>query len=184
MIDKLPPRSLEIEQACLSCGILSPEAMSKLREKVIMEDFYFDKHQVLCKCLFELFDNKISIDPVTIKEWYKKNNIEFSYQGYTEIYEASASSAGIDNYIIQLIEYSKQRQIIIASADAIQESYKSNASEIIHELTNKLRDIDQDQAGNIIPLSAVMGKDISHIQVREGEYLTTGFPQLGHHPTG
>ena len=65
MIDKLPPRSLEIEQACLSCGILSPEAMSKLREKVIMEDFYFDKHQVLCKCLFELCADNSSFVPNT-----------------------------------------------------------------------------------------------------------------------
>ena len=179
MIDKIPPYSTEIELSCLSCAMLSKSALLKLRENVVVDDFYFDKHRIYCQCLFDLNDNKIIIDPVAIKEWYRKHNFEFNDQDFSNIYQSSSSSAGIDNYIVQLIEYSKQRQILNVSMTAMEDVYSMGSSEeIVNNLSAKLKEIDRDTDNNIIPLSTIMGKDINQLQISESSFLTTGLPQL------
>jgi replicative DNA helicase len=179
MIDRIPPHSIEVEQACLSCGLLSEKAVSRLREDVVVDDFYFDKHRIFCQCLFDLHDSKVIPDPVTVKEWHKKNNYEFEDQDFLNLYQSSASSAGIDNYIIQLVEYSKQREILKASLNAMEDVYSmNNSADIVNNLSSKLKEIDRSSGDNIIPLSTIMGKSLDQLQISEGSFLTTGIPQL------
>jgi replicative DNA helicase len=67
-VDRLPPQSLEAEQAVLGALILEGEAITKAIEILSPEDFYREAHKKIYQSMLELFDKNESIDLITITE--------------------------------------------------------------------------------------------------------------------
>ncbi|WP_297212994.1 MULTISPECIES: replicative DNA helicase [Thermodesulfovibrio] len=67
-VDRLPPQSLEAEQAVLGALILEGEAITKAIEILSPEDFYREAHKKIYQSMLELFDKNEPIDLITITE--------------------------------------------------------------------------------------------------------------------
>lgn len=66
--DKLPPQSLEAEQAVLGAILIENNAILKCIETLVADDFYRDAHKRIYKAMIELFDHSEPIDIVTVKD--------------------------------------------------------------------------------------------------------------------
>ncbi len=65
---RLPPQSLEAEQAVLGAIILEGEAITKAIEILSPEDFYSERHRKIYQAMLELFDRNEPIDLITLTE--------------------------------------------------------------------------------------------------------------------
>ncbi len=76
-VDRLPPQSLEAEQAVLGAIILEGESITKAIELLSPEDFYRESHRKIYNAMLELFNKNEPIDLITITEHLKdKGEIE------------------------------------------------------------------------------------------------------------
>ena len=64
-LDKVPPHSLEAEEALLGSALLSRDAVSRLMEEVRPADFYSPSNQTVYEAMKGLFDTGKPIDTVT-----------------------------------------------------------------------------------------------------------------------
>ena len=70
-VDRLPPQSLEAEQAVLGAIILEGESITKAIEILSSDDFYREAHRKIYLAMLELFDKNEPIDLITITEHLK-----------------------------------------------------------------------------------------------------------------
>jgi len=72
-IDKVPPQSLEAEQAVLGAIILDGESIAKAIELITPQDFYKESHRKIYQAMLSLFDKNEPIDLITLTEHLKDN---------------------------------------------------------------------------------------------------------------
>ena len=70
-VAKLPPHSLEAEQAVLGGLMLDNDAWLKVAGHVIEEDFYREDHRLIFRAIQHLAENHKPYDVVTLSEWLK-----------------------------------------------------------------------------------------------------------------
>ena len=71
-LGKVPPHSLEAEEALLGSALLSRDAVSRLMEEVKPSDFYSPSNQTVYESMKGLFDTGKPIDTVTVSERAQK----------------------------------------------------------------------------------------------------------------
>ncbi len=67
-LDRLPPQSIEAEQAVIGAVILEGESLTKIIEILSPEDFYRESHRKIYQAMLELFDKNEPIDLITLTE--------------------------------------------------------------------------------------------------------------------
>nr|WP_092074577.1 replicative DNA helicase [Dendrosporobacter quercicolus]NSL49029.1 replicative DNA helicase [Dendrosporobacter quercicolus DSM 1736]SDN02238.1 replicative DNA helicase [Dendrosporobacter quercicolus] len=72
MIDRIPPQSLEAEQAVLGGMLIEREAISKVAEFLRPEDFYREAHRLIFGAMQDLFNKNEPVDLVTVTEFLRK----------------------------------------------------------------------------------------------------------------
>ena len=73
-LGKVPPHSLEAEEALLGSALLSRDAVSRLMEEVRPADFYSPSNQTVYEAMKGLFDTGKPIDTVTVSELIFKDS--------------------------------------------------------------------------------------------------------------
>lgn len=68
VVDRLPPQSIEAEQAVLGAILLESEAITKAIEIVSPEDFYRESHRKIYNAMLELFEKNEPIDLITLTD--------------------------------------------------------------------------------------------------------------------
>ncbi len=70
-VDRLPPQSLEAEQAVLGAIILEGESLTKAIELLSPDDFYREAHRKIYNAMLNLFNQNEPIDLITLTEHLK-----------------------------------------------------------------------------------------------------------------
>src|SRR4051812_18704462 len=65
-VGRVPPQNLEAEQSILGSLILDRDAIIKIADILGTEDFYEDKHRVIYQAIIRLYDERASIDILTV----------------------------------------------------------------------------------------------------------------------
>jgi hypothetical protein len=63
---RIPPQSLEAEQSVLGSLILDRDAIIKIADILSTEDFYEEKHRIIYSAIIRLYDERASIDILTV----------------------------------------------------------------------------------------------------------------------
>lgn len=63
---KIPPHSLDAERSTLGSVLLDKEAISKIADFLLPEDFYHESHSYIFQAIFDLFDRRSPIDLLTV----------------------------------------------------------------------------------------------------------------------
>jgi replicative DNA helicase len=148
-IDRLPPQSLEAEQAVLGAIILEGEAITKAIEILCSDDFYRDAHRKIYNAMVELFNKNEPIDLITITEHLKdKGELEdvggLSY--LSTLATVVPTSANIKYYAKLVREKALLRSIIRACTEIVTKVYEEPedademldyAEKLIFEISNK-----------------------------------------------
>lgn len=122
VIDKMriPPHSVEAEQAIIGGLMLDNRAWDTVVELVYEDDFYRHDHQLIFRCLHELSAKDSPLDVVTVAEWLEKNNLLDQVGGQAYLGSLSVntpSAANIKAYAAIVRERSILRQLIHASSE-------------------------------------------------------------------
>lgn len=64
--NKIPPQSLDAEQSVLGSLILDKDAVIKIADIISADDFYEDKHKQIYLAIMKLYDERSSIDILTV----------------------------------------------------------------------------------------------------------------------
>ncbi len=107
------PFSLEAEQSVLGAILIDPKSILQVADSLKPIHFYVPQHQSIFETLLNMFELNEIIDPVTVLEWLKKNNV------YDE--------AGGKTYLTQLVQMVPSSTNITVYAGIIKEKYTVRA---------------------------------------------------------
>ena len=65
---KLPPQSLESEQAVLGCMLIDPEAIPKAMHFLTEKSFFSPVHSHVYKAILNLFEKNATVDNITVTD--------------------------------------------------------------------------------------------------------------------
>ena len=117
-LGKVPPHSLEAEEALLGSALLSRDAVSRLMEEVRPADFYSPSNQTVYEAMKGLFDSGKPIDTVTVSELIfkdSKNSTSINASYIARLVDNVPSSANFERYIEIVLEHSHRRKLLKAS---------------------------------------------------------------------
>ena len=112
---KVPPHSIEAEQAVLGGLLLSPSAWDRVADLVTEHDFYRKDHRLVFRAIAELHDRGRPSDVVTVTEWFESHGQAEDVDGgryIAQLASSTPSAANIHAYAEIVRERSILRQLI------------------------------------------------------------------------
>ncbi len=126
-IDKLPPQSIEAEQAVLGSILIEGDSILKAADSIGEDDFYRSSHRKIYKSMLSLFERSESIDIVTVAEDLKRNG-GFEESGGTEFLSTLANqtptAANILYYVKIVKDKSIQRALLRVATEVAEKIYQ------------------------------------------------------------
>ena len=104
---RVPPHSIEAEQAVLGGLMLSPEAWDKVADRLSEDDFYRHDHRLIFRAIGQLAERDQPRDAITLGEWFKANALAEQVDG--------------SDYVIELASTTPSAANIVAYADIVRE---------------------------------------------------------------
>jgi replicative DNA helicase len=117
---KVPPHSIEAEQAVLGGLMLVQEAWDKVADKISERDFYRNDHRLIYRAIGDLAEKGMPRDAVTLGEWFESRGLAEQVGGANYVIElanATPSAANILAYAEIVREKSVLRQLIDAGSE-------------------------------------------------------------------
>ncbi|MDR1204333.1 MAG: replicative DNA helicase [Peptococcaceae bacterium] len=118
--DRLPPNSVEMEQAVLGAMMLDKEAVIIAGEVLKARDFYKDGHQIIFEAIKELESRDEPVDLITVMESLRQKDALEKCGGVTYVASLAnqvPSAAGVRHYARIVSEKSLLRQLIRICGD-------------------------------------------------------------------
>ncbi|MBN1618551.1 replicative DNA helicase [Candidatus Dojkabacteria bacterium] len=146
---KVPPSNVEAERSVLGAILLDKEATIKVAEFLRPEHFYDPHNRDICMCAFELFDQGLPVDIVTVSDKLKSKNLLKRIGGRTylaELVENVPTAAHAEEYAFIVKQLSIRRRLITAAAKINEIAYHEDeeVSNILDESEQELFSITQD----------------------------------------
>ncbi|HET9485084.1 MAG TPA: DnaB-like helicase N-terminal domain-containing protein, partial [Xanthomonadales bacterium] len=141
---RVPPNSIEAEQAVLGGLMLSPEAWDKVADKITDRDFYRRDHQLIFRAIGELANKGMPCDAVTLGEWFESQGIAELVGGTRYVIElagATPSAANIVAYADIVREKSVMRQLIDVGTEITGDAFRPegrSAQELVETAEQKV----------------------------------------------
>ena len=116
---KVPPHSIEAEQAVLGGLLLSSRAWDQVADVVTENDFYREDHRQIFRAIHELSDRAKPCDAVTVTEWFESHGLVDQVDGgsyISQLASSTPSAANVRAYAEIVREKSILRQLIDVGA--------------------------------------------------------------------
>lgn len=166
--ERVPPQSLEAEQALLGGIMVDPDALNRVVEIVKPADFYRHAHQMIFEAALTLFEKSEPVDIITVSEYLSDKSQLEAAGGRTYVNDLAASIATTANiqYYGELIrDKSLLRQLIQAGTEIVYNAYETEEAEDA---------IDQAQQSIFNIAQTGLSDDIVHIK----DVLPTSYEQI------
>ncbi|HPR91406.1 MAG TPA: replicative DNA helicase [Candidatus Paceibacterota bacterium] len=118
--DRMPPQSIEAEEAVLGAILIDRNAMYKVADILQTDDFYKPAHQIIYRTILDLFSKAEPIDIVSVSNRLKDTDTLKSIGGSSTLSALvnKVSSASNIYYYAQIVHQKKiLRDLISASSD-------------------------------------------------------------------
>ena len=125
-LERMPPQSLESEQAVLGSLLVSGDGISRVLDILEPEYFYRHAHQVIYAAMVTLFDNNEPIDILTVSQHLKDNGALDSVGGrqyVTDLSLSVATTANLEYYARLVQEKAIFRNLIKAGTEIVGSCY-------------------------------------------------------------
>ena len=197
-LNKIPPRSLEAEQATLGSMIIEPDSIPVATEILRSEDFYIEGHQIIFKVIVSLYERGELSDIITLNSKLKKLGKLEEIGGIaylTTLVNTVPTAANIEYYAKIVAEKSFLREIIKTGIKIIELCYRedSNVEEVIDSAESTIFQLSQRQrVQDFVHMSSLMRENfrtVERIYHNKSHItgMTSGFAELdritaGFHP--
>jgi len=152
---KVPPHSIEAEQATLGSILIDNEAIFKVIDFLQPEHFYRTAHQIIYESIRELFEKSEPIDLLTLSEYLKKKGKLDEIGGFSylaTLTNIAPTALNIEIYAQIVEEKAILREIIKSGIEIINLAFagEDDVGTILDKSQEILFDIEQKKNGNTI----------------------------------
>ncbi len=186
---RLPPQSVEVEQSLLGALLLDKDAILRVADVLIPEDFYRDDHGEIYGACLALFEKRQPIDLVTLSEnLEKRDKLQFiggaSY--LASLVNMVPTAAHVASYAQIVKEKSTLRRLIQSGSRIVELGYgeERDVEEILDDAEQSLFAVSQRyQHDQFIPIKDILAQSFERIDELHKEKgklrgVRTGFPDL------
>ena len=183
---KVPPHSIEGEQAVLGGLLLSPLAWDLVADVVTEADFYREDHRLIFRAIHELNDLSKPCDAVTVTEWFEVQGKADQIDGgsyINQLTSSTPSAANVKAYAEIVREKSILRQLIDVGSEITSGVFTSDgrdSKELLEAAERKIFAIAEQgrRAGlDFVTVQETIKEAIEKIQeLHEFEGEITGIP--------
>jgi replicative DNA helicase len=183
---KVPPHSIEGEQAVLGGLLLSPRAFEQVADVITEPDFYREDHRLIYRAIQELNNKGRPCDAVTVTEWFQSHGLVDQIDGgdyVSQLASNTPSAANVRAYAEIVRERSILRQLVDVGAEITSGAFSSDgrdSRELLEEAERKVFAIaDQDlrTGSSFVPIQEAIKEAIEKLQeLAEHEGDITGIP--------
>jgi replicative DNA helicase len=195
---KVPPHSIEGEQAVLGGLLLSTRAFDQVADIVTEPDFYREDHRLIFRAIQELNHKGRPCDAVTVTEWFESHGLveQIDGGGYiSQLASSTPSAANVRAYAEIVREKSILRQLVAVGAEITSGAFSSdgrNSRELLEEAERKVFAIaDQDlrTGASFVSIQVAIKEAIEKLDElarQEGDItgLATGFKDFDEKTAG
>ncbi|MBS0556377.1 MAG: replicative DNA helicase [Proteobacteria bacterium] len=124
---RVPPHSLDAEQAVLGGLMLDEHAWERIADKLGEEDFYRKDHRLIFRAIGDLASRNQPCDAVTLGEWFESSGLADEVGGVAYVIQlanATPSAANILAYAGIVREKSVLRQLIEAGTQIVGDGFQ------------------------------------------------------------
>jgi replicative DNA helicase len=177
LLDRIPPQSVEAEQAVLGAMLIEREAISKVAEFLRPEDFYREAHRLMYHTMQELFNKNDAVDMITVTEHLRKDDKLESVGGIayiTSLANSVPTAANVLYHARIIEEKSLLRQLINAATNIAGMGYEANdeVATILDSAEKQILDVSGRKIGNdFTPIKSIIFDAFTRI---EQLYATKG----------
>lgn len=180
---KVPPQNIEAEQCVLGGVLLENEAISKVLEIMIADDFYRESHRKICHSMIELFEKSEPIDLITLTNILKSKNQldEVGGAAYlASLVDSIPTAANIGYYAKIVKEKSILRGLINAATEIVARGYE-DGGDVVDLLDQAEKSIFQISESQIKPsfyeIKSILKESFKTIEkLYESREIVTGVP--------
>jgi replicative DNA helicase len=132
-LDRLPPQSLDSEQAVIGGLLVSGDAITRVVDLLEPEHFYRKAHQVVYASMLDLFEKNEPIDIVTVSQYLKdEGKLEGvgGRQYITDLSLSVATTANLEYYARIVQEKALLRNLIKAGTEIVGTCYEEPDADI------------------------------------------------------
>ncbi len=189
---RVPPHSVEAEQAVLGALMLDNRAWDTIADRIVADDFYRRDHQLIFEAIAELAGRSEPSDAVTLSEWLGRKGVSEETGGLVYLaglVRDTPSAANVRAYADAVRERSTLRRLITVGGEIASSAFDPDgraATELVDEAERRVFEIAE--AGNktrsgFVPLKDELGPVIDRLDLLQQNKgvlpgLGTGFPRL------
>ncbi len=189
ILEKIPPHSLEAEESLLGSLLIDKDAIIKVADSLIPQDFYKDAHKIIFEAIKELYANQEPIDIITLSNRLEEKKRLETIGGRSYLAHLSnlvATSGNISQYatIIQRKATLRRLQQAAAEISSLSFNEEREIDEILDETEKKVFGVSRKYLKNaFIPIDTLLTSafdriDDLHKYSGKLRGLSTGFPDL------
>lgn len=140
---KVPPSSLEAEEAVLGAALLDANALPKIMEILDEGHFYSPANQKVYRAILDLFNQNVASDLVTVTDWLKQNKMLDDIGGpeyLSNIVANVLTTANVEHHARVVLDKAIKRDIIQISMELLKNSFEDsqNAAELVDYAQNSV----------------------------------------------
>jgi replicative DNA helicase len=189
LINRLPPQNLGAEQSVLGSLLLDRDAVIKIADTLSSEDFYDDKHRIIYLAILRLYDERSSIDILTVANKLDEGSSLEKIGGMTyltTLINTVPSAAHVFHYAQIVRRKGTLRRLISQANDIIGLGYQENVDleSILDQAEQKLFSVSQKYLKqNFVPLTEILHEtfdrlDELHREKGKMRGIPTGYNDL------
>ena len=190
-----PPQNISAEQAALGSMLLQEDAILHGVDILRPEDFYKKSHQIIFKCILELFEKSRGVDLVTLTEELNRVNLLEEIGGVTyltNLINSVPTAANIEYYIKIIEEKSILRNLINSATKIISMGYeeKEDAKILLDKAEHLIFEVSERNLGqSFVPIKELITDSYEKIEdlYHREEFITgvsSGFDEFDEITTG
>ncbi len=186
---KIPPQNLDAEQSVLGSVLIDANAIHKVADLLVPNDFYSPAHEKIYETILELHHKHQPIDLMSATNHLKERGLlmEIGGSGYlAELTNRVTTSSHVEHYAKLVKEKKVLRELIKASAEITEDAFEPNKEfeDLLDTIEQKILAISQKSLPqNFTHVSTelqVAYERIEKLHEKRGTLrgITTGFPDL------
>ena len=163
------PKDLVAEKSILGSILLEPEGVINASDIITGDDFYLREHGIIFDTMLQMYNNKITLDPVTLQDKLRETNLPeeaFSDDKINSFVDVATTSMGLKHHCNIVYEKAVRRRLIKAGEGIVSKAYgKGELEEILDSTEKSVFEIVQKRnTEDFTPISKVVMESLKNIE--------------------
>jgi replicative DNA helicase len=188
-LERVPPNSIENEQCLLGSLLIDKQAMLKVADSVLVDDFYRQAHSDIFQAMLDLYNNREPIDLTTLATRLQEKSQLESIGGRAYLITltgAVPTAAHVTSYATTIQKKATLRRLLAAASEITRLGYEEadEVDELLNRAEQALFGVSQKyQTNNFTPIQDALGTAFDRMEMLHREKgklrgMPTGYPDL------